>query len=1351
MPLMNGVSNWLGENSDDDESETTGYEAVELSKSDVRSLEAQRPDRPNIVVVPNMDNSGVEGMLDVLEGMHTTSSSSAVSGGDGPPAHSYELAYRKPPNGGERVVSISYHAGNDDTHGPLRRQLANAYSNSEVDEEPARLLNVNEGQYLAGAKLGVRLYTLYPIKNVESDTFRSDPTGKIISELSGSEKIGGKDADVVTQTMFRPEPRDWLTGVPNGGGEDPEGFRAQGSGGQIVPGMGVRDMSETLSSPWQEPRVINPFIPEWWPKWLIPEDSIEYVTHEPTRADRRAAELLEELDSKGWRLCFRIFAVSDSPELAIDRVENTAKMYKNFYEFSTEQTFVDLPLSGDELRSEFMKAAGREFSDDGIVKSNVEVGGLVNVPESDDVSSNKMKWSLAKANEGVPPGTPRADWNSLAIDPANATKEQIQVALLGIDDLVRWYGVGSKHGVEAGIKPGSLMNPHKFIVGMSGAGKTTLLAGDASQQFREPGGGLRIDPNGDDTDDVLAEWPEDRDRDDLIYIDLSGDYDRIPRFNFLEIPDYLDTDSREFETFVQGLAEKILEMVGMAGGTDDYVGSLMARVIMNVVRAMGKMDADVTPTLFDVAAVCSSGDNLEEFAEHMPEDRLHYLRKRVDQMADFDDRELDPLAGRLDDWVLNENIRELICARNPTFSISEAVAEGREIVLRFGEETSDREVRMTSNPFLARTYHAQRHHHPNTQPFELVVDEAQDVLTSASDVVSMLDQGRKYEYRATFACQGTTQFDDTDILKAVLRNVRTFMLFKVGVEEEVDHAIEKFDGVDASDVVKQDKFHFYTATETEDGGDTPGYQVSAFRSPREARIMAAEDRGEDPDASEEEIEERTEELKEHALSKWGITKEELGEAKSVFAADDVTPGEVAADADAGEHSLSKEEQTVETVKAVHDVALSQSLEDGDSGNMWIDEESDRMVNRMAQKVDGSISDATQLAEYYQRAETQGYIERRKEDGERQVRVTDKGLAEAWAEADEGKRDHRLLIADTHALLTARDMHVDIVTGSNMPDFKVQLAEHLRLSTAGMDTGDAIDAVQKHERRLRRDHPEAWHTTHASEMNGEAESSTAGGRQTVKNLAKAYQANKRALFACRKGTGDADDVRRALADPPLCKDETNGIVTLYNDSVKVEDDGIEPVVPNSNTVTWKHDPAVGEWWVENDDGDTVATFSSHDEITDLSAWPVGDTVETTESLPDRSYGRGGDHVRVAAPVTAEKRFGDSWNTVQRRLDDAYVIVEVPENARREPWKEGYIVTDDGDRVPFSALGQADPDDTSTEQTDDDSNTNTSDETEDESDDTADEREKTTDHSEKSEREQAKEKAKEEIDALDSLKF
>ena len=1199
------------------------------------TLQEHRPDRHALAIRPIRDNGGIEAMDGTLDGIHEqrTRSSGLVrrSTANAAPHHSFEVRYGRPYRAGEkgdsRAIMLQYVPAGE-LAGRFQRQLQRHYPESQIEAVEPRFLDVGSGSYLAGARLGLQRYTLYPIKNCDMPGFERDPTGAVLEELVGPDT---EAVDVTVQICFRAAKPRWLEGVDGG--------------------PSVKTLTHNLQEPTYE-EVRRKFT----------KTTIE---HPPSKSEKRVAKLLSEQSGKGWEIGVRIFATGEDRRAVQRRVCAVAAMFDHFYELHGEQTFIPEPIPADQLVPGLLDSAERSWPSNApetIVKGQREVAGLVNIPTADDVATGKMQWALSKAGRGVPPGTPRADWDDLGVDPMTASKEEKQVALL--DNVEQgdpfWWGVGVKHGTEAG-QPLDITNPHKLVHGESGTGKTTYLANDIGQQLDRYCSGLYLDPKGSDIDEFLAEWPDDRPDEDLIYMDLSGEYDRIPRFNFMEVPEYLEISTREHTEFLEALAENILRMVGAAGGSDNYVGGLMKRVVKTVVRALARRGE--TATLFDVATVCSSGENLEAFAQGMPDDRFHYLRQRAEQLGERDDTELDPLAGRLDEWVLNDNVRELICARDPSFSVHEAVRDGKTMFVRFSDSGSQIVKRMVGNALINRTYFAQRHHRPE-HAFELVADEAQTVINSASDIELIMDQGREFDYRVTVACQRPKTQLPEGVRDAVLGNAATVVSYSSGRKKEAKAVADQHQDVEAQDLVNLSKYRFYMATEDEDGNSTYSYKVDAFRAPTEARAMVADDP--DPDEVADEIDAKVEELKQRSLDRYGLRSEDVEEI-SIY---DTTAPAAGDDAD-----ISPEELSIDGLNpAGHagDMLAKAAYEEGllRHGDPQAPVDRDVVAARLRRYLDLDELAISALADLVERTEGVDYSTA---GGDELIMATEAAPARFLPSGDSssaGGLKHRDLLRDSHALLTQLGLGITVPTqeGGRDIDGVGHVAETMR----------QIDA-ERPLQRLRRfedEYPIVSRLTDGDDVTIEAEASTSEHPgQTIKNLAKAAEVGQKCLFVAREEA--ALRVYNALTDPQLVKARVEDGWELYNDTAALRlRDGRQPVRPAD---------AYSTDWVRRDNGTLVCCDSEGRELAageTVAALRDAEAAAQYPAVLDEGEDTGEDWKPIKDVVAPGERFGteEDWPT-----PDDWEVLAVPHDAPEcdQPAAEALRIVEDGELMPLAS--------------------------------------------------------------------
>ncbi|MFW6382552.1 MAG: type IV secretory system conjugative DNA transfer family protein, partial [Haloferacaceae archaeon] len=1175
-----------------EEREETGYEPVVVDAELADALRSPAP-RDAIAVRPHKDNGGIEAMDEVLESLHTVETESPRfrrGARNVSPAHAFEMRYAAERPGGDRVASLQYLAGDDTLDGTLERQLQQQYPDSQIERQEPTFLPAQEGQYVAGATLALRRYTLYPIKNIDLEGFFTDPTGSILQEMVGVQDEAQTDANVAVQVVFRPEDRTWTDGVANGGGvadvdaDDPN----------VDGAPSLKDLAYNL----REPTL----------KWHRKRITFEQIEHPPSKVDKQVAKLLEEQQGeKGWHLCLRVFAVSDDPDVAVQRASKTAGMFRNFYENNAEQTFIPQPLAGDELREEIVAAADRAFEETGIVKAQREVAGLVNVPKAEFVATNKMRWSMARPGEGIPPGTPRFDYERHGVGGADEDRKQLAMLEANGLDEPYWYGFGTKHGVEAGVRPETLRT-HQFVGGGTGKGKTTFLVNLASQVIRRGHGALIFDPKGRDVDRFIREWPDDRDEEDFIFVDLSDDFDQQVRFNFLEVPGDADPDTRAFATAVEALTDDLVAMMAQAGGGDDnYWGPLMNRVARTLIRGMAKSDR--TCTLLDLAFVVTAPGNRDQFYEWMAEERIHFIKEAAKRIREQEEEDLEPLAGRLDQWVQNDAIRNLISARESTVSIQQAVEDGKVIVVRNAPSSGETEKRLFATALIRRAWVAARESEPESRPpFHVIVDEFDSIVTYESNIHSILSEARAFDFPLTLSCQNPSNQLPDRVAEAIANQCETFITYNPGGKRDARMIqAQHSPDVEWEDLVNLSKYRFYMRTHDDNDELTHSFKVDAF--PPVADVRRRAEGGLFDPAGGGMTDQQLREFKRRSIDRYGTSRPtpEQQKRESHFATD---VDEAGADAtDAGDDLELTDRREALICKAVYDEAIQTDAGDGFVAGTTV---ADRMREYLPDAVD--VEHQSRLWGLVDQV-PEDLIEREVREDDVYLRCTERGktpIFETGVSASGGGAKHRELLKDVYDPLTRAGARVRLPEqdGHHLPDGVATLAD----VDVFADAEDELATLPLRKRRdreaavldeFREANPMLARLSDAGEMAVEAESSTGESKpaQTVRNLAQAVNEGQRCLFAVRESV--APTVWNTLTSPPYRTtfDET-GETRFYN-SRDLRIDGETMLRPATCRETiWTRHATTGAYVLRDAAGKAIARFPDAESVfQDASRYPA----------------------------------------------------------------------------------------------------------------------------------------------------
>ena len=1167
--------------------ESTGYEALRVT-GDLATHLGGTTDRPAISVRPASDNGGIDAMTEVLEALHSVETESprlSRTTRNVSPAHTFEMQYAAPESDpdGERVVTLQYIPGSDGLAGTFRRQLQNQYPDSQVDEvDPTLLPGSGEGdRYVAGATLTLRRYCLYPIKNVDLPGFRTDPTGSVLEEMVGAQREDIADADVVVQIQFKPAAREWTHGV--GGGPS------------------IQTLSYNLQQPDFE-RAPLPLgrIPVLG-RMMRPIRDIghEVIEHDPSKVDRQVAKLLEaQQGEKGWRLCLRVLAVSDDPEVAVARASKTAGMFRNFYESASEQTFVPEPLSGEALAETVRQAGAREFVDTDLVKAQREVAGLVNIPEADHVTTNKLRWSLSRPGEGVPPGTARFDAEAAGV--AGESHAVQQVAMLDHADVESpyWYGFGSRHGVEAGVYP-RVLDTHQFVGGGTGVGKTTFLTNFVSQVMRRGHGALVIDPKGMDADEFIREWPADRPEEEFVFVDLSDDYDKQVRFNFLEVPGDAEPGTRAFATAVEALCDDLVAMIAQAGGDDNYWGALMNRVTRTLIRGMARSGR--TCTLLDLACCIATEENRAQFAQWMDEERIHFIAETAAQIREKEDSDLEPLKGRLDQWIQNDAIRDLISARESTVSIQEAVESGKVIVVRNAPGSGKTEKRLFATALIRRAWVAVREAE-TAPPFYTVCDEFDSIVTAESDIHSILSEARAFNFPLTLACQNPSNQLPDRVAKAIANQCETFVSFNPGgVDDARLIATQHSPDVEWEDLTNMSPYKFYMRTRDADDELTHSYKVDAFPPVAEVRREVTGQ----PGMSDEELAA----FKQRAVERYGAAGETPEEQKAASHFYGSAPGAPADGLDVTDAVARAVAQGVydtacragdpEGVVSLGDArnavvrrvgALSETPDPEDLGEMLADDAD--LWRRLVQHVPEDVLEVR---------------DRPDEEGPALRAVSPRStIATVGENQSAGGAGHALLMWDAYAPLTWAGL-----------DLTIQAA-----------SGDDADGLATPVPRAEQHAPElVERLTGGRTARLESESTTGSSKAgvTAQHVLQAAAEGRRAIVLARPTVAEnvADTL---LAEPRFCRSDhpVAGETRFYTSPRDLRIDGSTMTRPGARANAWIRDEETGEILLRDGSGEEHARFADVEAVfSDADAYPGGDQTVKRPVIPEDYLSAGAD--------------------------------------------------------------------------------------------------------------------------------
>ncbi len=1170
------------------------YPATEVSEA----LPSSPADIPGTLlrIKPYADNGGVEAAVRLWKGLHTPETSGLRNKNVSAPI-AFELWYE-----GETAAFHFHTAQATDT---LTTKLENCYPESLVQTVEANPFPaIESGEHIAAATLTLDTHYFYPLQD-RAAGFDHDPYGDLLGEITAGE------CRVVVQAVCRPEPTGWT--------------RDAGDGGLLRSGTSVTDMADSLRKGrvvgWHNPRI-----------------------EEPSDQQTAIATALEEQAGKrGFNVTLRVLAIGQTAHAASTHCQSICETLEQRFEREQvldsgepAQTLIAEPVSQGRVTSVIDDMARRQWTDQDVLLTTDELAPLAHIPEADEIATPGVNWSQAKLGDGVPPGTPRFDFEAAGMDAASQAEKQVTMLdHTGAGDPY-YYGFGSKHGTEAGVFP-EFLNAHMQVTGRTRMGKTTFGTNHASQAMGRDHGGLVIALGKEDDDEAfISEWPTDRPREDFCFIDTGSAFDQRVRFNLLEVPQELAPGTTEYRSYTESLADDFCAAFAQAGG-DSKLYPLMRGITRTLVRGMAKSGRVCTP--IDLAAACSRPENMDEFAQWMSDERIHFIDDTARRFAEEkDDSDLEPIARRMDEIIHNGNLRDWLAAREPTVRIQDLVDEGKWCVLRIDPALGDTERAFAINPVVRRFAHAKKMAHKsgtNREPFHVIWDEADKAISPHSNVGQMLSEFGGYGVRFCLLYQSPSYQLPKSLREATQAQIDTTISFRTEGKDARFIAEQHSEDIGVEDL-DLPRYTFLMNTDTRSNESTASYRVDAFEPVREVRERLGGDGG----MSDAEIQA----MKREAVERYGGTPKSAGEVKAeshfFLGERDGEDTERLPD----ELDMETEYCRNQALKAIYDESIRQGTP---GGFVAVETLLERLQDYLPSGE--SITDTGKAwREVFQQIPDAFLTHRKNDQDEREVRADDTGFMNVGTTENDGADEHWEQMADAYVPMTQLGFVYEIPaqTGEAMPDAVARLDDVLELDGVD-DPGSIAEQVNNY----RDQHRLLDRLAGTKDLYIESEHSTGATQpsQTIQNLVQAANGGHRCLFIAREAV--AERVHNTVEREPFCcrsshpeSDERR----FYTGTNSLVIEGEAMTRPGAAENVWVHDEVADEYVLRDTNGTVHARFSTPAEIFEEAG----------------KYPAGGERT-IKPPVIPEHEFDD--------IDDiAYDIVVVPEPER----------DDNGDKEPLT---------------------------------------------------------------------
>lgn len=324
---------------------------------------------------------------------------------------------------------------------------------------------------------------------------------------------------------------------------------------------------------------------------------------------------------------------------------------------------------------------------------------------------------------------------------------------------------------------------HCFVLGQTGAGKSRFMEYMILQDIRAGKGVAVIDPHGDLVEPLLGKIPAHREN-DVIYFNLL-DRERPLGFNVLEWRTREELDLLIDEIYLT--LDRIYDMKQVGGPMFENHFRGMLRLLIG-----GKQETGYVPTLLEFP-LCYQNTRFRRWLKKRVSDQhvLDFVTELENTGGDASLQNISQyITSKLTRFVQDSTLRLIVGQEKTSFDFDEVMNRGKIFLVnlgkgRFGPNTSA----LLANQLVTRFKHAAMRRgsiEPEKRvPFFVYADECHNL--PPENFAELLSEARKFKMSLILATQYANQIRDdsnqADLLSAVMGNVGTTVVFRVGYED----------------------------------------------------------------------------------------------------------------------------------------------------------------------------------------------------------------------------------------------------------------------------------------------------------------------------------------------------------------------------------------------------------------------------------------------------------------------------------------------------------------------------------------------------------------------------------------
>lgn len=362
---------------------------------------------------------------------------------------------------------------------------------------------------------------------------------------------------------------------------------------------------------------------------------------------------------------------------------------------------------------------------------------------------------------------------------------------------------------------------HIVMLGATGCGKSTMMERMIMQDIFAGRGLAVIDPHGEMADNIQGKIPESRMKDVILFDVL--DRERPLGFNLLS---YRSIEERDF--IIDELYTTLDQMYDMHSTGGPMFESYMRGMLR--LQMGSKRFEDYKPTLLEFNN-CFVDEEFRHWLvdrndEKMTRDFIKEVEKaggeaHLNNMSPY-------VTSKFNRFINDATLKNILGQEESALNFEEIMAQGKILLVKLGKGRFGSLVSsLLANQLVAHFKHAAMKRGEmrpeERRDFYLYVDECQNL--PASNFTELLSEARKYRMGLVLATQHASQLrsmhEKNDLLSAILGNVGTLVIFRLGQEDASLLAQSLYPYFSAMDIIGLPNWQGYCRLQVRNHAVTP--------------------------------------------------------------------------------------------------------------------------------------------------------------------------------------------------------------------------------------------------------------------------------------------------------------------------------------------------------------------------------------------------------------------------------------------------------------------------------------------------------------------------------------------------